>query len=283
MSEIVYLNGDFIPEEQALVSVEDRGMLFADGVYEVARTYGGRFFLLDEHLERMQESARLIRLPLPPVAELRAAMQGVLQRNRMTDASVYLSVTRGHAGPRSHVLPADVHPTVFAAARPTPTPDPRTIQEGAAAISVPDRRWHMCHVKSIGLLLNTLAKQAAVEAGAQEALFVRDGVVTEGSATNAFVVLGGQIWTHPSGPHILSGITRDVLIEICQRDGIPLRQEGVLLSQLYTAQEVFVSGTNTEVLPIVRVDGRTIGEGRPGPVARRLLDALHRYVAASIQ
>lgn len=281
MSEIVYLNGSFVPYDHATVSVEDRGMLFADGIYEVVRAYDGRFFLLDDHLERMRISATEIRLKLPPVSELRHAMEGVLERSPHRNASVYIGVTRGFAGPRSHTLPVDVPPTVFAAARPTPVPDAASFQNGAPAITVPDRRWHMCHVKSIGLLLNTLAKQAAIEAGAQEALFVRDGVLTEGSATNAFAVIGGEVFTHPEGPHILSGITRQVVLEICRRDGIPVREQRVPLPQLYTADEVFVTGTNSEVLPVVTIDGKTIGTGRPGPIATRLLDGLRRYVAAS--
>jgi D-alanine transaminase len=279
LSETVYFNGSFVPYEQALVPVEDRGMLFADGIYEVVRAYGGRLFELDAHLERMVASAEEIRLTLPPLEELRRAIEGVLERSGLQDASVYLQVTRGFAGPRSHAIPQGTRPTVFAAARPVPKPDPVHVQEGGRGITVPDLRWKKCHVKSTGLLLNTLAKQAALDAGAQEAIFVRDGVVTEGSATNCFAVFDGILYTHPEGPHILSGITRQVVCRICRRDGIPLREEPFLVSRLYAADEVFVCGTNTEILPLREIDGHVIGSGRPGPLTRRLQQAFAQLVA----
>ncbi len=273
MSETVYFNGAYVPYEQAVVSVEDRGMLFADGIYEVVRAYGGRFFHIEGHLERLVTSAAEIRLPLPSLDELRAAMAGVFERSGLRDASVYVQVTRGHPGPRAHALPVRATPTCFAVARPVPAPDPMHVAHGAAAVTIPDRRWHMCHVKSVGLLLNSLAKQAALDAGAQEALFVRDGVLTEGSATNAFSVTNGTLRTHPDGPHILPGITRQVVLELAERLGISVRQQAVPLADLYAADEVFVSGTNSEVLPIVSVDGRAVGAGHPGPVTRRLAEA----------
>ncbi len=277
-SETVYLNGAYVPYEEARIPVEDRGTLFADGIYEVVRAYAGRLFELEAHLERLVQSAGEIRLNLPPVDELRAAVRGVLDRSGLADSSIYIQITRGFAGPRAHAVPQGIAPTVFVAARPVPRPDAAHVRDGAAAITVPDRRWHMCHVKSVGLLLNTLAKQAALDAGAQEALFVRDGVVTEGSATNCFAVFGGTVHTHPEGPHILSGITRQVLLALCADEGIPAREQPFLVSAMYGADEVFVTGTNTEVLPIRTVDGRPIGTGEPGPVARRLRAAMERRV-----
>jgi D-alanine transaminase len=281
LPETVYLNGSFVPYDQALVSVEDRGMLFADGVYEVIRAYGGHLFEPEAHLERLAASAAEVRLPLPPLDDLRAAISGVMALSGLPDCSVYIQVTRGAAGPRAHALPAAVRPTVFVAARPVPRPDPTHVRDGAAAITVPDRRWHMCHVKSIGLLLNTLAKQAAVDAGAQEAIFVRDGVVTEGSATNCFAVFDGVVATHPEGPHILAGITRQVLLDICRSEGIPCREEPFLVSRLYGADEAFVTGTNSEVLPVTTLDGRPIGSGRPGPVTQRLQASFSRRTGSA--
>ena len=279
MSETVYLNGRFIPYEEALIPIEDRGMIFADGIYEVVRAYGGRLFTPDAHIERLAASAAELHLELPSADELLRALNGVLERSGLADSSIYIQITRGFAGPRSHAVPRGVSPTVFAAARPVPRPDPKHVAEGAAAITVPDRRWHMCHVKSVGLLLNTLAKQAALDLGAQEALFLRDGVLTEGSATNAFAVFGGTVHTHPEGPHILSGITRQVVLELCALEQIPVRLEPVLVGRLYQADEVFVTGTNTEVLPMRTVDAHTIGAGQPGPVTRRLQQAFARRVA----
>lgn len=278
MSETVYLNGRFIPYEDALVPIEDRGMLFADGIYEVVRAYGGRLFTPEAHIERLVASAAEIGLRIPPSDELLRAMTGVFARSGLEDSSIYLQITRGFAGPRSHAVPRDVTPTVFAAARPVPRPHPDHVQYGAVAITVPDRRWHMCHVKSVGLLLNTLAKQAAMDAGAQEALFLREGILTEGSATNAFVVRDGQVHTHPEGPHVLSGITRQIVLELCAEGGIPVREELVPCAQVYSADEVFVTGTNTEVLPIRQVDGRTIGNGGRGPLTARLQEFFARRV-----
>ena len=254
-------------------------MLFADGIYEVVRAYSGRFFALAEHLQRLAVSAEELRLPLPSLAELEQVLQGVLARSSLTDASVYIEVTRGHSGPRAHALPPHPTPTVFAAARSVPRPDPLHVERGAAGVTVPDRRWQMCHVKSIGLVLNALAKQSALDVGAQEALFIRDGELTEGSATNAFAVFHGTVYTHPDGPHILPGITRQVLLELCEREGLAVRLQAVPFSQLHQAAEIFVTGTNSEVLPIVRLDDRTIGSGTPGPVTRRLHAALGRRVS----
>ena len=278
MSETVYLNGRFIPYQEALVPVEDRGMLFADGIYEVVRAYDGRLFTPELHLERLATSAAELGLALPPNDELLGALTGVLERSGLSDSSIYIQITRGFAGPRSHSVPRNIPPTVFAAARPVPKPHPDHVAYGATAITVPDRRWHMCHVKSVGLLLNTLAKQAAIDAGAQEALFLRDGVLTEGSATNAFVVHQGAVYTHPEGPHILSGITRQVVLDLCADIGVPVRLEPVLREHLYAADEVFVTGTNTEVLPIRQVDGHAIGTGGPGAVTRQLQEAFARRV-----
>lgn len=280
MSETVYLNGSLVPYEQALTPFEDRGMLFADGIYEVVRAYNGRLFESDAHMGRLVASAAEIRLPLPPVEELRRALGDVLAASGLAEASVYVQITRGFAGPRSHALPQHATPTVFVAARPVPKPDPIHLRDGATAITVPDRRWHMCHVKSVGLLLNTLAKQSALEAGAQEAVFIRDGVVTEGSATNVFAVFGGTVHTHPEGPHILPGITRQVALDLCRTEAIPLREEPFLVSRLYAADEVFVTGTNSEVLPVRLIDGRAVGAGGVGPVTRRLQEAFARRVSA---
>lgn len=279
MSETVYLNGSFVPYEQALVPFEDRGMLFADGIYEVVRAYDGRLFELDAHLQRLETSAAEIRLPLPALAELRRAITGVFEASGLRESSVYIQITRGFAGPRSHALPTAIRPTVFAAARPVPRPEPDHVEGGALAITVPDRRWHMCHVKSVGLLLNTLAKQSALEAGAQEAIYVRDGVVTEGSATNVFAVLDGAVRTHPEGGHILAGITRQVVLELCATEGLAWREESFLVSRLYAAEEVFVTGTNSEILPIRAIDGRAVGNGGRGPLTHRLQEAYARRVA----
>ncbi len=273
MSQVVYLNGRFVPYEQATIPVEDRGFVFADGVYEVIRCYRGRPFRLDEHLERLEKSAAAIRLPLPlGRTELAEACAETVARNGLADAdaAIYLQVTRGPA-PRAHAFPAQPKPTALIIARPEKGPDPALRSAGARAITVEDRRWHLCHVKSIGLLANVLAKQQAVEAGCYEGIFVRDGIVTEGTASNFFMVFDGRLVTHPEGPHILSGVTRQAVLELAERAGIAVELAQVPIARLFQAEEAFVTGTITEIMPIVEVDGRTIGSGRPGPVTRRLL------------
>lgn len=278
--ETVYLNGRYVPYDQAVVSVEDRGLLFADGIYEVVRAYGGRVFALEAHLDRLAESAAAIRLPLPPPAELRAAVLGSLQRNGLdsADATVYVQVTRGAGQPRAHTLPAAPRPTVFMIARPAHPPDPEVVDAGIDTITLPDQRWQLCHVKSVGLLLNSLARQQAVETGAFEAILVRDGIVTEGAATNVFAAFGGVVLTHPAGPRILSGITRDTVLRAASDAGLPLREEAFPVARLYQADEAFISSTNCEVLGVRSVDGRPIGAGRPGPLTRRLLAAFQAVV-----
>ncbi|MBX6377695.1 MAG: D-amino acid aminotransferase [Clostridia bacterium] len=273
---VVFLNGRFVPYAEAVVSVEDRGLLFADAVYEVVKCYGGRPFRLETHLTRLQRSADAIRLPLPLAPEEWAQVVAELvRRNGLegVDASVYLQVTRGPA-PRAHAFPDAPRPTVFAVARALPPADPVLVERGVAVITVPDPRWHLCHVKATGLLANVLAKEQAREAGAYDALFVRDGAVTEATSANVFFVRGGVLWTHPEGPAILSGVTREVILELARERGVPVREEPVPPAEAAAADECFLSGTITEVLPVTRIDGRPVGDGTPGPVTRTLRQAL---------
>lgn len=278
MSETVFLNGQFVPYEQALIPVEDRGFLFGDGIYEVIAAYGGRFWRMEEHLDRLERSALAIHLALPMDRRaIRQAAEELLRRNGLAaaDASVYLEVTRGPA-PRAHTFPEDPHPTVVMTARPVAPADPALVEKGATAITVPDIRWHAVHIKSICLLPNVLAKQAAHEAGAFEAILVREGVLTEGSSSNLFLVFDGELQTHPEGPFILSGVTRGAVLEVARDLSIRLVERAVPLEELWQADEVFVTGTTSEVVPIVRVDDRPIGDGRPGPVTLRIREELVR-------
>ncbi|MDA8064248.1 MAG: D-amino-acid transaminase [Thermaerobacter sp.] len=269
----MYLNGEYPELTEACVSVEDRGFLFADGIYEVVRCYAGRFFELDRHLARLERSAREIRLGLPLSRdELRLVAQELLRRTGLLDCSLYLQATRGVA-PRNHAFPVGVTPTLFAMLQPAPSPDPALAERGGAAVTVPDERWGRCDIKAVGLLPNILAKQKAVEAGAQEAIFIRDGLVTEGSASNVFAVLDGVLWTHPQDRRILGGITREVTLELAREQGVPVREEAITQNMLWQAQELFCTGTVAEFLPVVRLDGQPVGDGRPGPVCRRLAAA----------
>lgn len=269
MSEIVYLNGKFVPYEQALIPIEDRGNLFADGIYEVVRFYGGHPFLMKAHMERLERSAAEIRLPAVDIEALTQAGLETVRQNGIGDGSLYIQVTRGPA-PRNHAFPPDPRPTVFMIARPLDRPAADLREQGAACITVPDIRWLRCDIKSIGLLPNVLGKQQAKEAGALEALFVRDGIVTEGTSSNVFAVKEGRIVTHPDGEHILPGITKRLVLAIAKEQGIEIVEGALKEEELEDVDELFISSTTVEVMAVVSVDGRQVGDGKPGPVTKAL-------------
>jgi D-alanine transaminase len=275
---IVYVSGRFCPLAEASVPLGDRGLLFGDGVYEMYRLYGGRPFRLKEHVERLYRSAQAIRLELPPL-DWSAIHAELVERNGLAgaDATVYIQVTRGAPSGRGHAFPpSGTPPTVFAIARPFAPPAAGLYEAGAAVITRPDVRWGRCDIKSTNLLPNVLANQEAAEAGAWETVFVRDGIVTEGSHTNVFVVLDGRLATHPEGPRILSGVTRSAVLELAREEGVPVDERPVLRAALDRASEVFLTGTSAEVMPVVRIDGAPVGGGAPGPIARRLRAAFPR-------
>jgi len=266
----VYFNGSYLPKDQVRISPDDRGFLFGDGVYEVVRTYGGKLFALDAHLARLRFGVCELGINGVDVDALGRVAEELLRRNELTsgDATVYFEVTRGVA-PRTHCFPdPPVPPTVYLqAARFTPKDDPT---KGIAAITVPDIRWARCDIKTVQLLPNVLANQQARAAGVGDALFVRDGVLLEGSHSALFFVLGEEVRTAPKNNYILPSITREILLEICRSSGIPARESSLFLHDLPRATEAFIAGTTTEVMPLVRIDDRPIGDGKPGPVSRRL-------------
>ena len=272
---LLYLNGKYMPLEEGRVSVEDRGFQLADGVYEVIRTYRGRLFRLDRHLARLGRSLDGLRIPLPePLPRIEEVCRKVAEG--IPDATIYLQVTRG-AAPRVHAFPAgDLRPTFVAYARPTPvTPDSKTF----ALCTVPDDRWGRCHLKTIGLLANVLGKQRALEAGCDEGLFYRDdGFVTEGCTSNAFMVKAGKALTHPANHRILGGVTRDGVIEVIRQEGVPLEERPFSLAEALAAEEFFMTGTGAEVMPAVTIDGKAVGDGRPGPVTLRLRAAFRDLI-----
>lgn len=264
-SPLVYLNGEFLPLEQARVSVLDRGFLFGDGVYEVIPVYGGRPLRLEEHLTRLDGSLRGIRMTSPLS---RAEWAGVVGRliDGPDDQSVYLQVTRGAGPRRDHAIPAGVTPTVFAMCSPiAPVPF-----AGVRAITLDDIRWRWCNIKAITLLPNVLLRQEAVDRGCAEAVLVRDGRVTEGTASNVFAVIDGVIVTPPKGPELLPGITRDLVLELVQAEGLPARERAISLAEFAGADEIWITSSTREVLPVVELDGRPVGRGTPGPVWERV-------------
>lgn len=272
---VVHLNGDYLPADEAAVPVSDRGFLFGDGVYEVTPAYRGRLFRWPEHLSRMRRGLAALGIDYDAAA-LEVVKRGLLARNGLDDvpvAYVYVQVTRGVA-PRTHAFPdPPVPPTVYGFANEYVRPAREVWERGYRAVTVPDQRWALAEIKAIALLPNCLAQQAAVEAGVSDAIFVRDGIALEGSHNNLFAVFDGVVTTAPKSNYILHGVTRDLVIELAAGLGLPVAERAIPLAELYRADEVFFTGTTTEVRPSVEVDGRKIGDGRVGPVATRLFDA----------
>lgn len=269
---IVYLNGHFLPREQARISPEDRGFLFADAIYEVVRYGAGRPYRLAEHLERMRGGLEAIRIVADPDLFPGVASR-LLEENGLSaaDALVYVQVSRG-AAPRYHSFPPEgTPPTVFAFARPTDPPPPAG---GGKAILAPDERWGRCDIKTVMLLPNVLASQRAREANATEAILVRDGIAWEGTKANLFALMDGVVRTAPRGPRILPGVTRGAAIEAAAKLGIRVEERPIALDELFTAEEVFLASTTLWTYAIVEIDGRPVGNGRPGRVAAQLCEAL---------
>jgi D-alanine transaminase len=280
--QTAYFNGEFLPRSDVRLSPDDRGFLFSDGVYEVLRSYGGHLFEAGAHLGRLERSLQAMRIRGLRMSDLAPVFDQLLERNGLSDANalIYLQVTRGVA-PRSHRFPdPPVPPTVYAFAwafAPVHRPE-----EGGHAITVPDQRWARCDIKTIGLIPNCAANQEAHEAAAVEAIFVRDGVALEGTHSNLFVVSRGRVRTAPLTNYILPGVTRRVVLELCEEAGYEVAEESVFLEELYAADEIFIVGTTAEVTPIVGLDGRTIGTGRPGAFAVDLLQRLRERAEPAI-
>ncbi|MGC9522589.1 MAG: aminotransferase class IV [Anaerolineae bacterium] len=273
---IVYFNGEFLPKEEVRISPDDRGFLFADGVYEVMCAFDGQPFMAEAHYRRLSRSLEELRLPSQDMERLRRAVTSLLARNRLEvgGAKLYVQVTRGVA-PRSHAFPDEpVPPTVYATASPY-TPPEDAWETGASAIVVPDLRWARCDIKSLMLLPNVLASQQAKEAGAYDAILVRDGTITEGSHTSVCAILEGRLVTHPLTHRILGGVTRDVVLELCRELAIPVLERPIREDELDRAEELMLLGTTTGVMPIVEVGTLSIADGRPGPLTRRLQRVLH--------
>lgn len=278
MSNIVYVNGQFLPYEQASLPIEDRSYLFADGVYEVIRVYGGKLFLMAEHNQRLARSAAAIKLPPVDIAEIERVATELVARNGIEEGTVYVQVSRGAYNPRNHAFPKEVTPTVLMTARHF-KPNEQQWVNGVKGHMVPDQRWARCDIKSVALLPNILAKQAAVEAGAAEAILVKDGFAIEGSSSNFMVVLDGEIRTFPKTHQILGGITRDYILALARELGYTVREEGVLVEELPRCTEAWVSSTTSELLPIVQIDDLQIGNGKVGPVAQAILKVMRERIA----
>jgi len=266
----VFLNGKLLPAEQATVSVLDRGFIFGDGVYELVPVYSRVPFRLDEHLARLERSLGETRIRNPHSrAEWRSHIYKLIDAQDFDDQSVYFQVTRGVAK-RDHAFPKAAEPTVFMMSNPLVNPLPAQLESGAAAVSAPDNRWLRCDIKSISLIGNVLLRQLSAEAGAAETILFRNGKLTEASASNVFIVRRGVIQSPPKTNLILPGITYDVIVELARANGLPLEFREIPEAEVRSADEVWVSSSSKEVLAIVELDGKRIGDGRPGPVFRRM-------------
>jgi D-alanine transaminase len=271
MSEsIVYLNGVFLPLRDARVPVLDRGFIFGDGVYEVLPSYAGRLFRLEQHLARLERSLAEVRINNPFSREAWAELLlAVVQRNPWPDQSIYLQVTRGVAE-RIHNFPERTTPTVFIMPSELKPPAPELRTVGVTAATLEDFRWLRCDIKSTSLLGNCLLKQVAADRGAYEAVLIRDGFLTEGSSSNIFVVKNGVVATTPRNHLILAGITYDALLELSGRGELRIEQRGIPAAELRSADELWLSSSTREVLPITRLDDTPVGDGRVGPMYRRV-------------
>ena len=273
MSRIAYVNGQYVPHNVAGVHIEDRGYQFADGVYEVIAVRCGELVDLEPHFDRLDRSLDALQIAQPMVrGALAVVVRQTVRRNLVRDGIVYMQVTRGVA-PRAHPFPAnDTPPALVVTAKTMAPPSADIIENGAKVITMPDIRWGRCDIKSISLLPNILAKQGAVETGAYEAWLVdEDGFVTEGSASNAWIVnADGALVTRDLSKAILDGITRSAMLHACAADGIEVAQGGFTLDQAKSGREAMITSTTAFIAPVVEIDGTKIGDGRPGPVFRRL-------------
>jgi D-alanine transaminase len=270
---IVFVNGAYVPREEARISPEDRGFTFADAIYEVVRFHAGRPFHLAEHLDRMRDGLSSVRIEADPAFYPEVAAR-LLAANHLEDADaiVYAQVSRGRA-PRSHGFPPPgTPPTIFAFAQRSDPPP----AAGGRAILVPDDRWSHCDIKTVMLLPNVLAYQRARDAGAAEAILVRDGRAMEGTKANLFAVIGGVLRTAPNGPWILPGVTRAAAIEAARGLGIPVEERAFTVEEMLGADEVFLASTTLWTYPLVEIEGRTIGGGRPAVIAAKVREVLYR-------
>ena len=270
---IAFLNGSFIPLEDARISPLDRGFLFADGVYEVIPYYEGKSLGLEGHLKRLQRSLNEIKLPVNfSIEDWVRLIDTLVSKNEGGDVSVYLQVTRGAYAKRDHAFPEKTDPTIFLMVSPIASPLAADVTkaEGIAVITLPDIRWDRCDIKSIALLPNILLKQQAEAEGAQEAILVRDNLITECATANVFAVKNGTIYTPSKNEHILGGVTRDVIIALASEYGVPLEEISMDVSFIEQADEIWISSSTREIVPVIKLNGHAVGSLQPGPVWKQM-------------
>jgi D-alanine transaminase len=265
-----FVDGSFVPVTEARVSVLDRGFLFADGVYEVIPAYGGKTFGLKQHLARLARSLKELQIANPHSdTEWTALANQLMEHNGGGDCMIYFQVTRGAPSKRAHAFPSGAKPTVVGLCNALPIPSEGALRDGVAAVTRPDIRWGRCDIKSIALLPNILATQAANEKSCNEAILHRDGRVTEGASSNVWAVLGTSVVTPSKGPEILAGITRDVLLEVLRAAKVPVQERRLTLNELRSADEIWLTSSTREVLPVTKLDGDPVGGRKPGPTWKK--------------
>lgn len=277
---IIYLNGQFLPKPDAAMSVDERGTLYADGVYEVLRYYAGQPLAMDLHLARMLQSLERIKITQPDdFDQFTEIAQALLEKNGLSDARIYWQITRG-AAPRKPRFPKDVHPTVLVTVDPMDALDPAVSVPAKTATLLPDDRWSNCWIKSLMLLPNILAANEAHDAGYEVAILHRDGVVTEATNANAMIVRDGELWTHPADRWVLNGVTRQLVLQLASQLGLTVCEQNYGTEQLRTADEVLLTGTTLHVATVSHIDGQPISGGKTGPVTQRLHEALMQHVTS---
>ena len=276
---MVFLNGKFLPIEQAMVPVLDRGFIFGDGVYELIPVYSRAPFRMEDHLARLERSLAAVRIKNPYAREKwREIIRQLVAQQPWEDQAVYFQVTRGVAK-RDHAFPAGVEPTVFVMANPLVNPPRELVEKGGSAVTAVDNRWLRCDIKSISLIGNCLLRQVSADAGAQETILFRDGKLTEASAANVFIVKRGVLLSPPKSILILPGITYDVVTEIAQAGKIPLEFRDITQAEVLGADEVWVTSSSKEILAIVTLDGKPVADGRPGPLFKRAYQLYQEFKA----
>lgn len=268
---ICYLDGTYQPLTEARISPMDRGFLFGDGAYEVIPVYSRRPFRIAEHIARLGRTLDAVRIPNPhTAAEWQAIVSELVARNAWVDQSIYLHVSRGPDERRNHAFPAVTNPTVFLMSEALVTPSAEALASGVAAVSAADFRWARCDLKTTALLANCLLRQVAIDKGCAETVLFRDGFLTEGAASNIFVVRDGVMLAPPKSHLMLPGITYDVVLELAARHGLKYHVREILEDEVRTADEVWLTSSTKEVLAITSLDGRPVGDGKPGPVGREM-------------